>query len=148
MHALVLLHVLASIIGIGPTFFMLVLYRRDQSAADLVASLKLIHALEYFPKIGGTLAVLSGLLLTFTGSYGPFTQLWLLGSLVLYITVQVVVIALLGPLTKRLSAWSASTSSSRLTTDATSWLASAHRLTWVANGLAVLLVGLMVLKPR
>jgi uncharacterized membrane protein len=107
---LVLVHVLSAIVGVGPTFFWHVLMRKNQSVKELRASLDMAHRLDIFPKIGGTLAVITGLLLVAFGDlnldYSQFFQeLWLIGTLVLYIYIQVLVIGFIAPLSKRLGSW-------------------------------------------
>jgi uncharacterized membrane protein SirB2 len=105
LKALVLAHVLSAIIGVGPTFFGHVLFRNKQNAEDLRHSMKLFNYLTFFPKIGGTLAVLTGITLVVLGNYGTFLTLWLTGSLILYVVIQVLVIGIIDPKAKKLSAW-------------------------------------------
>lgn len=105
MTALVLVHILSAIIGVGPVFFYPVLFRKNQTAAELKHSLAAAFKLEFFPKIGGTIAVLSGITLAIIGNYGSFFQLWLAGSLVLYILIQIIVIGMVAPKMKKLSEW-------------------------------------------
>ena len=96
---------LSAIIGIGPTYFAHILLRKNQNAVALRHSIALSQKLNYFPKIGGTLAVLTGILLVILGNYGSFLTLWLIGSLILYIIIQVVVIGFIEPKSKKLAAW-------------------------------------------
>ncbi len=105
MKWLVLIHVLSAIIGIGPTFFEQVLLRRGQSVEELRNALKLASLLAWFPKVGGILAVVSGLLLFWIGQYGKFTQLWILGSLILFVVIEIIVIGYTVPHMKKLAAW-------------------------------------------
>lgn len=104
MTALVVIHVLAAIIGIGPVFFYLVLFRKGQSANELAVSVALAGKLDLFPKIFGTTATVSGIALANVGNYGGITQLWLLSSLVIYIIVQMIVIGMIAPRVKALHA--------------------------------------------
>jgi hypothetical protein len=67
---LILAHVLSAIIGIGPTYAFLIIFRKNQSAPELKFSLKMGKILELFPKILGSLAVLTGLVLFFIGDMG------------------------------------------------------------------------------
>lgn len=102
LNLLVLVHVLSAVIGIGPTYFTSVLLRPGQSVSRLRAASGFATQLAVFPKIGGTLAVLSGLLLVWLGQYGRVTQIWLLGSLLLYVAIQAVVLGAAVPRTRRL----------------------------------------------
>jgi len=102
---LILIHILSAIIGVGPTFFGHVLLRKKQSVEGLRQSIAMSEKLEYFPKIGGSIALLSGIALILLNDYGSFLQLWLIGSLILYLYIQVVVIGLAAPAGKKLGAW-------------------------------------------
>lgn len=150
MEWLVLLHVLSAIIGIGPTYFSGVLLRSGQGLGTLRHNLALAKTLSNFPKIGGTVAVLSGLALVWLGNYGPLTQLWLLGSLALYVLIQVVVVGYAAPRTGRLASWASSPAGAGVGTLPPAQAAllgqigGAHLL---AGLLGVALFVLMILKP-
>ncbi|MDT9027619.1 DUF2269 family protein [Rossellomorea yichunensis] len=105
MEWLILLHVLSAIIGVGPTFFAHVLNRPDKSIEQLKVTTELNKRLEYFPKIGGSIAVLTGLILFYTGDYGSFSQLWILGSVLLYIFIQIIFVGFITPVSKKINAW-------------------------------------------
>jgi hypothetical protein len=105
MKWLVLIHVLTAIIGIGPTFALHILLRKNQSVPESRSSFKTISGLLLFPKILGILAVVSGLILFNVGSYGSFIQLWAIGSLILYILIQIIVIGFIGRLSPHLEKW-------------------------------------------
>ena len=102
MIYLIVIHVLSAIIGVGPTFFSHALLRKNQSMEDLRSSLRLAHRLELFPKIGGTLALLTGIILVLIGNYGGFAQIWIIGSLVVYAIIQIIVIGIIVPRQKKL----------------------------------------------
>jgi uncharacterized membrane protein len=144
---LVLFHVLSAIIGVGPAFFVHVLLRRNQTLDELNASLQLAKKLEYFPKIGGTLAVLSGFALYFVGNYGSFQQLWLLGSLVLYIAIQVIVIGFVTPRQKKLGESVSAATGSTLTQEQQMLLKNVNMLFYVVSTLGILLFIFMIMKP-
>lgn len=150
MKFLVLLHVLSAIIGVGPTFFAHVLLRRRQTLEELRSSIRVDGKLEIFPKVGGTIAVITGLLLIWLGEYGPFTQLWVLGSLVLYVLIQVVVLGFAMPQQRKLAAWvldPANQSAKELPTDVRASLAKASNYFYIASSLAIILFIFMILKP-
>jgi uncharacterized membrane protein SirB2 len=141
LKVLVLIHVLSAIIGVGPTFFGHVLYRKNQNAEDL----------NYFPKIGGTLAVLTGITLVIIGNYGSFlTQLWLIGSLVLYILIQVLVIGVIDPRAKKLATWvfaEENKTTVDLPEEQTKQLYSINKLFYAATTLGTVLFIFMIWKP-
>ncbi|MFI8576332.1 DUF2269 family protein [Rossellomorea aquimaris] len=103
MEWLILLHVLSAIIGVGPTFFAHVLTRPDKTIEQLKVTTELNKRLEYFPKIGGSIALLTGFILFYTGDYGSFAQLWILGSVLLYVFIQLIVIGFITPVSKKIT---------------------------------------------
>lgn len=149
MKFLILIHVLSAIMGIGPTYFGHVLLRKNQSVAQLRSGLLLGSKLTYFPKIGGTLAVLTGILLVFFGNY-DFMQLWLIGSLVLYIIIQVIVVGLMDPVQKKLAQWvmdPANANAEKLPAEQEKQLIKVNNLYYSASAVGVLLFIFMILKP-
>lgn len=160
MHeTLVLIHVLSAIIGVGPTYFNMFLLRPGVTGGELQHNLKLAEKLTIFPKVGGTLAVVSGLALTLGGQYGPFTQVWMLGSLLLYVAIQVVVIGFVAPREQQLAATFASSvtpvgggtltlTSSGSAPRQDALLRQINALHLVTLLLGTTLFALMILKPR
>ncbi len=150
MQWLVLIHVLSAIMGIGPTFFGHVLVRINQTPEQLRHSLKLAGRLDFFPKVGGSLAVITGILLIVLNDYGTFTQLWLVGSLVLYVLIQIVVIGFVAPSQKRLAQWvfdEANLNKSELPWEQRKILAKANSMLYVASSMGLVLFVFMILKP-
>ncbi|MBD0379510.1 DUF2269 family protein [Paenibacillus sedimenti] len=149
MKWLVLIHIMSSIIGIGPTYFGHILFRKRQQVGELRRSLELFQILNFFPKIGGTIAVLSGLLLVWLGGWS-FVTFWIIASLILYIAIQVVAVGLLGPITAKLQK---ELNSPKLSTEqeipreSILLLAKANGLYYTASALGVILFILMIIKP-
>jgi len=147
---LVLIHVLSALIGIGPTFFGHVLVRKNQTPEQLRHSLKLAGRLDFFPKIGGSLAVITGILLIVLNDYGTFMQLWLVGSLVLYVLIQVVVVGFVAPMQKRLAQWvfnEANLNATELPGEQRDVLTRANSMLYVASAMGLALFIFMILKP-
>ncbi|GGJ25526.1 DUF2269 family protein [Deinococcus roseus] len=151
MKFLVLIHVLSAIIGVGPTYFGLLLLRQNATPQELQSSLKTGKLLEWFPKIGGTLAVLTGLALVLMANYGPFRQLWLMGSLILYMLIQVTVIAYVAPRADKLSHWVFNPQNQKadaLPAEQQALLSNVSTGHWIAASLGTLLFTFMILKPH
>ncbi|MGP4073531.1 DUF2269 family protein [Piscibacillus sp. B03] len=147
---LVLVHVLSAIIGVGPTFFAHVLFKKDQSVAELSNSLQTFKKLEFFPKIGGTLAVITGLVLYFMADWGAFTQLWLLGTLVLYIVIQVIMIGFIARYTGKLRAFLSDPNRAKLDALPEGYqkvFNKTNKLFWFVSTMGVAIFILMILKP-
>lgn len=150
MKFLILLHVLSAIVGVGPTFFGHVLSRKNQTVEELRHAAKLGKILDFFPKIGGTIALLSGLALFFIGNYGSFLQLWLIGSLVLYVIIQIIVIGFILPRQKKLANWLFSPENEKETVlpdDIKNVQSQINTLFYVASFFGVLLFIFMIMKP-
>jgi len=149
LNILVLIHVISAIVGVGPVFFGHVLLRKGQNFGQLRNSLSLSKLLEKFPKTLGSLAVLSGLLLAWLGDYG-FKELWIYGSIVLYVLIQIVVIGFMAPAAQKVAArvFSGSEPADQaLPADLASSLARVDRINWIATILGLLLFLFMFFKP-
>jgi len=149
MKWLVLIHVMSAIIGVGPTYFGHVFFRKGQTVGDLKHSLRFGRLMEFFPKIGGTIAVLSGLLLLVLTDW-KFLSFWIVASIVLYVAIQVVVIAIVSPVTKRLFQWVQATAQSdqeSLPAEQSSMLNKANYWYYAASTMGTLIFILMILKP-
>jgi len=79
LYILVMIHVLSAIIGIGPTYFSHILLRKGQTYGKLRHSMEIMPTLEKFPKILGSIAVISGILLALAW------RLWIQATLDLWI---------------------------------------------------------------
>lgn len=149
LNLLVVVHVLAAIIGIGPTFFANVLLRRGQTLGQIRNALALSKSLEAFPKVLGSLAVLSGVTLAWLGDYS-FSDLWIYGSLIIYVLIQIIVIGFLAPASKRaaeIAAKSKDESDQLASVDLAAALAKANAIHYGAAALGVLLFLFMFFKP-
>ncbi|WP_158602245.1 DUF2269 family protein [Cohnella endophytica] len=149
LNALVFIHVLSAIIGIGPTYFAHVLLRRGQNFGQLRNSIGLLPKLEKFPKLLGSVAVLSGLLLAWLGDYG-FKELWIYGSIAIYVLIQIVVIAFMSPAAQKLSVKvlaATDTAEQSVSPELAAEIAKVNKINYVATSLGVLLFLFMFFKP-
>ncbi|XXM72258.1 DUF2269 family protein [Lysinibacillus sphaericus] len=151
MKVLIMVHVLSAVIGVGPTFFAHLLTRPDKDVDELRIAMKYSRSLEFFPKTGGSIAVLTGIALFLLGDYGPFTQIWLLGSLILYILIQIIVIGLITPPTRKVNEWLGHPGNLHVTgappEEIQNALITIDRWFYLASALGVLLFIFMILKP-
>lgn len=104
MEWLVLLHVISAVLGLGPAYAFPLLLKKVSTAYEMQRNLSVVTRMEIFPKIFGTLALLSGLALFWLGSYGPFKQIWIAGTLLVYVLIEILVIGLLNPTAAKLLA--------------------------------------------
>jgi uncharacterized membrane protein len=151
MKWLVMIHVLSSIIGIGPTFFGHILFMKKQQGGQLRQSLALFQMLNYFPKIGGSTAVVSGIVLVVLADW-KFSDLWIWISLLLYVLIQVIAVGMLGPvmsqLTQALNSEDERPADLNTSTNTIrNLLTKANRLYNSASFLGIVLIILMIVKP-
>ncbi|MHA0855947.1 DUF2269 family protein [Paenibacillus sp. CMAA1364] len=151
LSLLVLIHVLSAIIGVGPTFFGHYLLRKNQNLSQLRASLSVINAVNLFPKIGGSIALLSGItLILVTDTYGDFMVLWQFGSLIDYFIIQFIAIALLAPATAKLTVLvfdPAYDQNTKLNNEQILSLKKSSNLSYIASFFGIILFIFMILKP-
>ncbi|WP_078381253.1 DUF2269 family protein [Sutcliffiella halmapala] len=151
MQWLVWFHILVAIIGIGPTFFGNILLRKNQTISDLRHNILLQHKLDYFPKIGGTIAVITGILLVVFGNYGSILQIWLFASLLIYLAIQVLVIGFISPKVYDLQQWllhPENRASTQLPLKQTMTLTTASNLYMFVTFLSIVIFLLMIIKPN
>jgi uncharacterized membrane protein len=149
MEWLVLVHVAAAIIGIGPTFFMHVLLKRNQTVGEMKQSYRTVNLLLPFPKIVGSLAVLSGIALVIASGW-RFADFWIWSSLILYVMIQIIVIGMATPLLNKLGKWLQeikANESEPLQADGKSLVQRIDRFIYVASSMGFLIIILMVIKP-
>lgn len=148
---LVVIHVLAAVIGLGPAYAFPFLLSDTRSYAEMERGLRYVTRLEMFPKVAGTIAVLSGIALVIFGSYGAFMQIWIAGSLAVYILIEIIVIGLLNPAAKKLhSAIAAPVAAhgEEPPADVAGLYARVRSLHLWASALSIVIFVLMVLKPH
>jgi uncharacterized membrane protein len=151
MEWLVLLHVLGAVFGLGPAYAFPFILRKTASAAEMEKSLALVTRLETFPKIFGTIAVLSGLALFWLGSYGAFMQVWIFGTLLVYVAIEVLIIGFLAPAVKKLLASLAGLDGKAredVPSSVSAMYARVRNLHLWASVLSLVIIAFMVLKPH
>ncbi|WP_276356360.1 DUF2269 family protein [Cohnella caldifontis] len=149
LNVLVFIHVVSAIVGVGPTFFSHVLMRKGQTYGQLRGSLGTAKMLEKFPKIGGSLAVLTGLLLAWLGDYG-FQDFWIYASIADYVIIQIVVIGFMAPAAAKLGQkvfGSADPADQPVSPEIAAGTAKINNINWIATVFGVLLFVLMFFKP-
>ncbi|AJY77499.1 hypothetical protein VN24_04410 [Paenibacillus beijingensis] len=147
---LVLLHVMTAVLGLGPAYAFPFILRDASFAPEMEKTLGLVARLEMFPKIFGTLAVVSGLVLFWIGSYGSFTQLWILGTLILYVIIEVLIVGFLNPTVSKLQASLQAldmTGNSELPAHVKQMYAKVRNLHLWASVLSLIIFIFMILKP-
>ena len=98
---LVLLHVLAAIVGIGPAFILPILGKSAKTGSQLRFVFGVIQKINKFPKTGGITLIVTGLLLILVGKLG-FSVLWLDLSFILFVIIEVMIIGIIQPKMKKI----------------------------------------------
>lgn len=83
-RALVVIHVLSAILGLGPGFVMIYVVTRATNMTELRHAYLIRNRLHSFVIVGGTLLILSGLALGFLTPY-LFSAFWYVTALVLFL---------------------------------------------------------------
>lgn len=150
MEWIVFVHVLSAVIGLGPGYVFPVMLRKDRSLAEVIRTTNMVSKLEIFPKVFGTLALISGLILYWLGDYGTILSLWLGGTLILFLIAEVVIIGFLAPAAKKLAILLSrlrESGASETNEESLLLLAKVRNFHTVAGVLTTLILVLMVIKP-
>ncbi|WP_188173820.1 DUF2269 family protein [Paenibacillus sedimenti] len=151
MEWLVVIHVLSAIIGLGPAYAFPFILRNTSSVIEMERALGYVARLEVFPKVFGTLAILSGLCLFWLGSYGSFLQIWIIGTLIVYIVIEVLIIGFLNPNAKKLHeslSMPDKTSHGAPPSSVTLMYLRVRNLHMWASVLSIIIFILMIIKPH
>ncbi|MFC5468923.1 DUF2269 family protein [Cohnella suwonensis] len=150
MEWLVVVHVLSAVLGLGPAFAFPVMLRKALTVEDMKNNLRMVASLEVFPKLFGTLAIVSGLTLFFVGSYGAFMQLWIFGTLAVYVVIEILVVAFLNRIAAKLQKMLADSSVeavARPSGELTRMYVQVRNLHLWAGALGIVIFVLMIVKP-
>lgn len=142
-----LLHILAAVIGMGPLFVAPLFTSRLRSpGADAPSLLGTLDRIGMFPRIGGPLLVVTGVIM---GISNP--ALWRLAWLKIAIALIVLMLALgpvaMAPLVKRLAQLLPQLTKSEAQTQFSSLARRLHALQVVSVTIVVAILVLMVTKP-
>ncbi|WP_248928831.1 DUF2269 family protein [Paenibacillus hamazuiensis] len=151
MVLLVTIHVLSAMLGLGPAYAFPFILRKVSTLDEMKRNLLQVASLEVFPKIFGSLAFISGLALFFIGSYGPFMQVWIIGSLAVFAAIEILVIVYLNPAAGRLIkllAESETAASDVPAAHLTVLYTRVRNLHLWSGILGILLLILMIVKPQ
>jgi uncharacterized membrane protein len=148
--ALVVIHVLAAVIGVGPTYFFPALLRPTLAPSELGSTLAIGRRLARYPQIGGPIALLSGIGLVCAIDTHLFAQTWIIASFAIFVAIQAVIMTMAVPATKKLEAWMASPGNAdakAFPPDAQALYQRLRTAHIVAAALGTVLFGLMIVKP-
>jgi uncharacterized membrane protein len=98
-EVLVFIHIFSAILGMGPGFMMILIVQKSSNLTELRHSYVIRNRLHIFTMVGGTLLLISGLLMG-TINITLFQQGWYVTSLVLFLVALAFGPLLLSPRSK------------------------------------------------
>jgi hypothetical protein len=143
---LVVLHVLAAIVGIGPAFVLPILGKAAKTGSQLRFVFSIIQKINKFPKTGGITLIVTGILLMVTGKTG-FTLLWLDISIVLLIVIEIIIIGFVEPTMKRLGQVVMANQGEDIPAEFIKTMRKIAPLDGTVHLLTTIIIILMVIKP-
>ncbi|SEB82989.1 DUF2269 family protein [Paenibacillus sp. GP183] len=143
---LVVLHVLAAIVGIGPAFILPVLGKSAKTGSQLRFVFGLIKKVNNFPKIGGITLLITGILLMIVSKTG-FSLMWLNLSLLLFVIIEVIIIGFVEPQMKKVTQLVMSNEGDQIPSGFADSMKRITPLEGTVHVLTFLIIILMVLKP-
>lgn len=143
---LVLIHVLAAIIGIGPAFVLPVISHSARTSSQLRFVYHLNDKINKFPKVGGITLLVTGILLMILDHTG-FTKMWLNVSLVLFVIIEILIIGFLDPAMKSASKFLKKNKGEGIPEGYLPMASRINVLNRIVHILTVLIIILMVIRP-
>ncbi|MNH82323.1 hypothetical protein D3C87_438290 [compost metagenome] len=143
---LVLIHVLAAIIGIGPAFVLPVISHSARTSSQLRFVYHLNDKINKFPKVGGITLLVTGFLLMILDHTG-FTKMWLNVSLVLFVIIEILIIGFLDPAMKSASKFIKKSKEEGIPEGYLPMASKINVLNRIVHILTVLIIILMVIRP-
>ncbi|USB32895.1 DUF2269 family protein [Paenibacillus sp. YPG26] len=143
---LVLIHVLAAIIGIGPAFVLPVITQSAKTSSQLKFAYQLNDKINKYPKAAGITLLVTGILLMLLDHTG-FTKMWLNISLVLFVLIEILIIGFLDPAMKRAAHLIRQHKEEGIPEDYLPLASKINALNRIVQVLTVLVIMLMVIRP-
>jgi len=142
----VVLHVLAAVVGMGPTFVFPLIRKSATNGSQLRFAVGLIQKLEQLPNIGGAVLVVTGILLMILNKTG-LSLMWLNVSIVLLIVMIVLLIGFIGPRMKKATQLVLSSQGEQIPAEYMQSMKAITPLEKAVQAIIVAVIVLMVLKP-
>jgi len=146
LAVLIVIHVLAAIVGIGPAFILPVVGKSARTADQLRFVFGIMGKINKFPKIGGITLLVSGVLLMIVGKTG-FSLLWLDLSLILFVVIEIIIIGFVEPRMKKIAEIVFSSKGDRIPDEFVSSMKRIVPLESTVHFLTLIIIVLMTVKP-
>jgi len=143
---LVVLHVIAAIVGIGPAFVLPLLGSSAKTGSQLRFVFGIIQKINKFPKTGGITLIVTGVLLMIVGKMG-LTELWLNLSLLFFIIIEVIIIGMIEPRMRKITALVMASEGEEIPQGYQASMSKIIPLEATVHVLTIVIIILMVVKP-
>ena len=142
----VFIHIFSAILGMGPGFILTTVVKSGKTMTELRHSYKIRHKLHIFVMVGGALLLITGLTMGFLNP-SLFRMGWYVTSLVLFLAALAIGPLVLSPRSKPIKALLESHKGDEIPEDY--WLLSKvlFRYEHLENGVFLIIIALMILKP-
>jgi uncharacterized membrane protein len=143
---LVFIHIFSAIIGMGPGFILTTVVKSGNTMTELRHSYAVRHRLHIFVMIGGTLLLISGLLM---GLLNPslFRMGWYVTSLILFLAALAIGPLVLSPRSRPVKALLESHQGEDIPEEYYQLSKTLFKYENLENVIFIIIIALMILKP-
>ncbi|WP_223589255.1 DUF2269 family protein [Neobacillus bataviensis] len=143
---IVFIHIFSAIIGMGPGFILTTVVKTGNTMTELRHSYKIRHKLHIYVMIGGTLLLVTGLIMGFLNP-SLFRMGWYIISLILFLIALASGPILLSPRSKPVKALLESHKGDEIPEEYWPLAKELFRYEYVANVIFIIIIILMIWKP-
>jgi uncharacterized membrane protein len=143
---IVVLHIFSAIIGMGPGFILTTVVKSGKTMTELRHSYAIRHKLHIFVMVGGTLLLVTGLIMGFMNP-SLFRMGWYVTSLILFLAALAIGPLVLSPSSKPVKALLASHKGEEIPEEYYRISKILFRYEHLENAIFIVIIALMILKP-
>lgn len=143
---LVFIHIFSAILGMGPGFILIHVVKPAKTMTQLKYAYAIRRQLHTFVMIGGTLLLITGLLMGLLNT-GLFQMGWYVTSLVLFLIALAMGPLVLAPKSKPLKRLLETYKGEDIPEEYTRLSNQLFRYERIENGIFLIIIALMILKP-
>jgi uncharacterized membrane protein len=145
-QTIVVLHIFSAIMGMGPGFILTTVVKSGKNMTELRHSYAVRHKLHIFVMVGGTLVLITGLIMGFMNP-SLFQMGWYVTSLVLFLGALAIGPLVLSPRSKPVKALLASHKGEEIPEEYYRLSKILFRYEYLENAIFIVIIALMILKP-
>jgi uncharacterized membrane protein len=143
---LVFIHIFSAILGMGPGFILTTVVKSGKNMTELRHSYAVRHKLHIFVMIGGTLLLVTGILMG-TINTGLFHMGWYVTSLILFLIALAMGPVALSPRSKPIKTLLESHQGEEIPEEYFQLSRKLFLCEYIENGIFIIIISLMILKP-